>query len=81
MQNYVLIIFCERFRTCCCILPTIFKKPTIFAKIVSFLEIVDEKQQLVRKRSQKIHYDVILHYISLSICPLHFPKFCPIQKL
>ena len=24
--------------------------------------------------------DVILHYISLPIDPLHFPIFCPIQK-
>ena len=34
----------------------------------------------MRKHSQKINYDVILHYISLLIYPLHFPKFCPIKK-
>ena len=60
--------------------PTISKKLTILAEIVGFLKTVGETQQLVRKRSQKIHYDVILHYISLPICPLHFSKFCPIQK-
>ena len=47
---------------------------------IGFSKIVCKIQQLVRKRSQKIHYDVILHYISLPICPLHFSKFCPIQK-
>ena len=36
--------------------------------------IVGEIQQLGRKRSQKINYDVILHYISLPIYPLPFPK-------
>ena len=30
--------------------------------------------------SQKINYDVVLHYISIPICPLLFPKFWPIQK-
>ena len=59
---------------------TILKKPTISGKIVSFLKIVGEIQQLVRKRSQKINYDVVLHYISIPICPLLFPKFCPIKK-
>ena len=73
-------IFCERFHASCCILPTIFKKPTISGKIVGFLKIVSKIQQLVQKRSQKINYDVILHYISLPIYPLHFPKFYPIQK-
>ena len=34
----------------------------------------------MQKRSQKLNYDVILHYISLPIYPLHYPKFCPIQK-
>ena len=49
-------------------------------EIFGFLKIVDEMQQLVRKRSQKINYDVLLDYISLPIYPLHFPKLCPIQK-
>ena len=48
--------------------------------IVGFLKIVREMQQLVRKLSQKINFEVILDYISLPIFPLHFPKFCPIQK-
>ena len=48
--------------------------------IVGFLKIVCEMQQLVRKLSQKINFEVILDYISLPIFPLHFPKFCPIQK-
>ena len=47
---------------------------------VGFLKTVSEIQQLVRKRSLKINYEVILHYISLPIYQLHFPKFCPIQK-
>ena len=38
---------CERFR---CIPLTIFKKPTISDKIVSFLKFVGKKQQLVWKR-------------------------------
>ena len=41
---------------------------------------VGEIQELVQKRSQKSNKDVILHYISLPIYPLLFPKFCPIQK-
>ena len=52
----------------------------VFPEIVGFLKLVDEIQQLVRKRSQKNNQGVILHYISLLIYPLHFPKFCPIQK-
>ena len=52
----------------------------ILPETVGFLKIVGEIQQLGRKRSQKINFDVILHYISLPIYPLHFPKFCPIQK-
>ena len=55
-------------------------KKTILAEIVGFLKIVSEIQQLVQKRSQKIHYEVILHYILLPICPLHFPKFFHIQN-
>ena len=55
------------------------KKTRVLPKYVVFLEIVGELKLLVRKRSQKITY-VILHYISLYIYPLHFPKFCPIQK-
>ena len=54
----------------------IFKKATILPEIVGFFKLVGEIQQLLRKRSQKIHYDVNLHYILLSIYPLHFPKFC-----
>ena len=60
--------------------PTISKKLTILVEVVSFLKIVGEIQQLVRKLSQKIHYDEILHYISLPIFPMHFSKFCPIQN-
>ena len=40
----------------------------------------ERERNVHRKRSRKINYDVILHYISLPIYPLHFPKFCPIQK-
>ena len=61
------LIFCERFHTSCCISLTIFKKPALFPEIVDFMKIVGEIQQLVRKRSQKINHDVILHYISLPI--------------
>ena len=32
--------FCERVRTSCCILLTIFKTPTILTEIVDFLKIV-----------------------------------------
>ena len=66
MQNYVvinLLIFCERFRTSWRILTTILKKPKIFGEIIGFLKIVGKIQQLRRKRSQEINYDVILHYI------------------
>ena len=56
----------------------IFSRTLISRKIMGFMKIVGEIQQLVRKRSQKINYDVILHYVSLPIYPLHFPKFCPI---
>ena len=44
------------------------------------MKFVAEIQQLVRKRSQKNNYNLILHYISLPIYPLHFPKFRPMQK-
>ena len=56
----------------------IFSRTLISRKIIGFMKIVGEIQQLVRKRSQKINYDVILHDVSLPIYPLHFPKFCPI---
>ena len=56
------------------------KNRQFWLRLSIFLKTVGEIQQLVRKRSLKIYYDVILHYISLPICPLHFPKFCPIQK-
>ena len=72
--------FCKCFQTSYCIWPTNFKKPTISRKIVSFLKFVYEIQQLVWKRSQKNDYDVILHYLSHPIYPLHVPKFYPIQK-
>ena len=36
--------FSERFRTNCCISPTIFKKPAILAEIVGFLKIISEIQ-------------------------------------
>ena len=51
MQNYIVINFpC----TSCCILPTIFKKPTILGKIVGFVKIVGKiLQQLVQKRLQE----------------------------
>ena len=58
----------------------ILKNQQFCLKIVGFLKIVGKTQQLVWKCSQKINYDVILHYISLAIYPLHFPKCCPIQK-
>ena len=74
------LFFCEIFHSSCCILPTNFKKPTILLEIVSFLKIVGERRQLVRKRSQRINYEVIFYYISLPIYPVSFPKFCPIQK-
>ena len=48
---------------------------TISNKIVDIFKIVGQIPQLVRKRIQKINYDTILHYISLSLDPLHFPKF------
>ena len=67
--------------TSCCTSPTIFKKPTILGKIVGFLKIDSELlQQLVQKYLQKKNQDIILHYISLLIYPLRFPKFWPIQK-
>ena len=56
------------------------KKTTILPEIIDFLKIVGEIQQLVWKLSQKIYYDVNLHYIFLPIYPLHFPKFSQIQK-
>ena len=56
------------------------KNPTISGKFVGCLKVVSKIQQLVRKRSQKINYNVILHYISLPIYPLHIPICCPIQK-
>ena len=34
----------------------------------------------MRKRLRKIDYDVILHFITRTIYPSHFPKFCPISK-
>ena len=45
MHNYVLIIFCESFRTSCCISPTNLKIPTIFPEIVGFLKVVGGIQQ------------------------------------
>ena len=68
------LIFCEHFCTSCCI------SVTILPEIVSFLKIVGKIRSLVRKRLQKSNSDVIFHYISLPIYPLHFLKFCPIQK-
>ena len=53
-----------------CILATNLKKPTILPEIVGFLKFVGKIQQLPRKRPQKNHQDIILHYISLSIYPL-----------
>ena len=46
----------------------IFSRTLISRKIIGFMKIVGEIQQLVRKRSQKINYDVILHYISFIHC-------------
>ena len=80
MQNYVLSIYLERFGISCGISPTNFKKPTILPEIIRFFKIVGKIQNLVQKRSQKINYNILLHYISLPIYPLHFPKLCPIQK-
>ena len=56
------------------------KNRNILPKILGFLKIVAEIQQLVWKRSQKINSDVILHYISLPIYQFHFPNFHPIPK-
>ena len=56
------------------------KKWQFCLKLSGFLKIVGEIQELVQKRSQKILYSLNLHYILLPIYPLHFPKFCPIQK-
>ena len=47
------------------------KKLTMLPKTVGFSKIVDEIQQVVRKRSQKIHYDVIcitFHFLFIH-CP------------
>ena len=74
------LILCERFRISCCISPTIFKKLTISGKINGFLKFVGKIQHLVRKRSLENNQDIILHHISVSIYPFHFPNFCPIQK-
>ena len=38
---------------------------SVLAELAGFLKIVGETQQLVRKLSQKIHYNIILHYITL----------------
>ena len=56
------------------------KNRQFWLRLSIFLKTVGEIQQLVRKRSLKIYYDVILHYISLPICPLHFPKFRPFKN-
>ena len=64
--------FREGFRTSYC--------SKISGKIVGFLKFVSEKQELVRKRSQKSNKYAILDYFLLSIYPLLFPKFFPIQK-
>ena len=58
----------------------ILKNRTILPEIVGFLKTVGEIQQLVWKSSQKINYDKLLHYISIPIYPMYFPKFCLIQK-
>ena len=55
-------------------------KTTISGKIVELLKFGGEIQELVRKRSQRNNKDVISHYISHPLYPLHLPKFCPIQK-
>ena len=52
----------------------------IFPEIVGFWKIVGKIRRLVRKRSQKLNYHVILHQIALPSYPLHFPNFCPIEK-
>ena len=41
----------------------IFKKTTILPEIVGFLKLVGEMQQLVRKRSQKIHYGITFYFL------------------
>ena len=43
------------------------QKTDNFRQVFGLLEIVCEIQQLGRKPSQKINYDVTLHYISLPI--------------
>ena len=79
-QNHVLIIFSVNVSVLADVFCRQIKKtPTILPEIVGFLKIVG-KIQLVRKRSEKINFDVILHYISFPPYPLHFSKFCPIQK-
>ena len=50
------VLFCQR----------ISKNQQSCLKLLLFLEIAGEIQQLARKRSQKIIYDVILLYISLQ---------------
>ena len=80
MQNYVQFIFYECFCTSRCVLSTNVKKSTILGKIVGLLKFVGEIQQQIRNHSPKNNFDLILDYILLPTYPLHFQKFCPIQK-
>ena len=81
MQSYVVIIFPWTFQHWQLNFTDKLKKnPTIFPEIVGFWKIASEIQRLVRKHSQKINYNVILHHISFPIYALHFTKFCFIQK-
>ena len=57
-----------------------FQKSTILTEIVGFLKTAIKLQLIVQNLSQKSNLDMILHYISLPIYHLNFPKFCPIQK-
>ena len=66
-------------------MPTVLKKPTILPKIVGFLKIVAEMEQLVRTRSQKINYDVFgekdSYLLSNSLQTHIFWKFDHISRI
>ena len=57
-----------------------FQKSTILTEIVGFLKTAIKLQLIAQNLSRKSNLDMILHYISLPIYQLNFPKFCPIQK-
>ena len=80
MQKYVLIIFLKTLPYQQLYFADKFQNTDNFAWNCRLLKIVGKIQQLVRKRSQKNHYNIILHCISLPIYPLNFPQFYLIQK-